>query len=363
MIDNVKLAIFLLLFLSDTVCPGQDFKTLNIWLGDKQSISEDYVLILNNRRITSLRPKELVVYQTYTSDPINIEIIFAKTGILKYSDQFELDESMEYFFQANTSGYPAKAFIERLTLNEASRYFEHDTFFSKKRIFEEDINNPIGKISEDYRKKQPTQGSGFLVNDEGYILTNFHVVEDARKILVSGIDGDFKTSFEALLIASDRLLDIAVLKIESKLVKFSVPPYAFSHSEEVKVGETVGAFGYPIANALGYELKVTDGIVNSTTGFKNSISTLQFSAPVQPGNSGGPLINSKGEIIGLVSSKISSSATESISYALKANYIKFFLTQASNITFTKPSSQKMPNASLVEIVDRVKDFIFIIQTE
>ncbi|MEM9337870.1 MAG: hypothetical protein AAGA66_04025, partial [Bacteroidota bacterium] len=82
-------------FFDSSFCFGQEIRTLNIWLGDKQSLTDDYVLYLNGRRITSLRPKELVSYKTYTYEPINIEIISAKSGLLEYSDQFSLDESDE----------------------------------------------------------------------------------------------------------------------------------------------------------------------------------------------------------------------------------------------------------------------------
>ena len=360
--SNRHCLLFVFLFINLS-CYGQYSSTLNIWLGDKQLLNEDYVLLLNNRRITSFKPKELVVYKVYSSGPLNIEIIYAKTGIIKYSEQFNISELNEYFFHANTEGYPPKTFIEKLSFEEARQYFDNNDYFVKKRIFKEDINNPIGNFSKDLFRKQPSQGTGFLLNNEGHVLTNFHIIEGSKKILVSGINGDPKISLSASVVAVDRLLDIAILKIENDKATFSTPPYTFPATDEVKKGESIFALGYPIADALGRELKVTDGIINSTTGFKNSISTLQFSAPVQPGNSGGPLVNMKGEIIGLISSKISSSSTESIGYALKTSYIMFFLSQLENVNVKKPTNEKAFVRNLPEMVSKVKNFIYIIRAE
>ncbi|MDX5444046.1 MAG: serine protease [Hymenobacteraceae bacterium] len=133
-------------------------------------------------------------------------------------------------------------------------------------------------------------------------------------------------------------------------------------STSTKQGEAVFALGYPIKEIMGQEIKVTSGIINSTKGFKNSMSEFQFSAAVQPGNSGGPLLNQNGEVIGIVSSKLDAKIVESTGYAIKSDYIKFFLDQSLGKDYVQ-SESKLKGKQLSEMVEQASGFVFIIETE
>lgn len=157
-------------------------------------------------------------------------------------------------------------------------------------------------------------GSGIIYTDDGYIITNQHVVRKASAVTVVLEDG---TEYECKVIGEDERSDLAVIKIESENLRNG----KFGNSANLKVGESVVAIGSP----LGEEFSgtVTSGIVSSTErnlnlGNRNA-RLIQTNTAINPGNSGGPLINSRGEIIGINSLKISSAQVEGMAFAIPIN--------------------------------------------
>lgn len=163
-------------------------------------------------------------------------------------------------------------------------------------------------------------GSGIIIDEEGYILTNNHVIEKAEKIIVM-FDGQ---RYEALVIGSDLLTDIALIKIEPKK---KLTPAPLGDSDKVKIGEWVVAVGSP----LGLRFTVTHGIVSAKRqdlGISDgplSVCLIQTDAPINPGSSGGPLLNLKGEVIGINGIKISQIGIEGIGFAISINAVKAIL--------------------------------------
>jgi S1-C subfamily serine protease len=206
------------------------------------------------------------------------------------------------------------------------------------------------------------QGTGFLINNEGYVVTNFHVIDGAKEITVKGIKGDYNTPFQLDVVAVDRQLDLALLKINTKLITFETPPYAIGKSKILDQASDIFALGYPMKSTMGNEIKVTTGIVNSTSGFKGSISEFQISASVQPGNSGGPLLDKDGNIVGVVSAKIKSKEVDNVGYAIKSDYLTFFLEQIGDIEFKK-EAEKLEETDLSTKVKQISNFVYIIETK
>ncbi|BDC49467.1 serine protease [Bryobacterales bacterium F-183] len=160
------------------------------------------------------------------------------------------------------------------------------------------------------------EGSGVVFSDDGYILTNQHVVEGAVRTRVQLFDG---REFDARIVASDAPIDIAVLKIEAQGLK----PLIFADSTKVRVGEAVLAIGNP----FGVGTTVTQGIVSALSPSKLGIAGdedyIQTDAAVNPGNSGGALINVNGELIGINTAILSTSGgSNGIGFALPANVAK-----------------------------------------
>jgi serine protease Do len=165
------------------------------------------------------------------------------------------------------------------------------------------------------QEKRSGEGSGFFISDDGYILTNNHVVKDAVKVKVFNID---KTEFTAKIIGTDPKTDLALLKVNAK----DVPFISLGDSSAVEVGEWVLAIGNP----FNQDLTVTSGIISAKgrqLGMAQYEDFLQTDAAINMGNSGGPLINMKGEAIGINSTILTPSAGSiGIGFAIPTNMAK-----------------------------------------
>lgn len=187
-------------------------------------------------------------------------------------------------------------------------------------------------------KSMATSGTGFFITRDGYIVTNYHVIENARdgNIKVSGIDEDYSKSYKAQVEISDKQNDLAILRIvDSAYTPIANIPYAFRFTTS-DVGEDCFVLGYPLISTMGKEIKLTNGIISSKTGYESSIAQYQISAPVQPGNSGGPLFDKSGNVIGIVQAK--HTEAENAGYAIKASYMK-------NLVELLPVSIKFPQVN------------------
>ena len=162
------------------------------------------------------------------------------------------------------------------------------------------------------------EGSGFLISPNGYIVTNEHVIDGAS--YVSVITSDLKT-YNATIIGSNTTLDVALLKINGNFSYLTL-----GNSDNVIPGEKVIAIGNP----LGLAFSVSEGIVSAInrTGDNGLNAYLQTDASLNPGNSGGPLIDSSGDVIGINNFKIRGG--ENLGFALESNYIGEGINQISN---------------------------------
>lgn len=166
---------------------------------------------------------------------------------------------------------------------------------------------------------QQSVGSGFIVTSDGYIITNAHVVEDAKKITVIMYD---ETEYEATLIGEDTLSDVAVVKIEGN----DLPAVELGNSDELVEGDHVIAIGTPagiefagtathgMISAINRDVKITDSYGNTT----KTMTVIQIDAPINSGNSGGPLFDRYGRVIGMNSLKIGN-GYEGMGFALPIN--------------------------------------------
>ena len=196
-----------------------------------------------------------------------------------------------------------------------------------------------------------TQGTGFAISSSGYIVTNYHVVEGGNNIQVLGIKGDFSTKYTAKVVLFDEKNDLAILKVG---VSLGTLPYIFRKSM-ASVGESVFVLGYPLTASMGNEIKLTDGLVSSKSGFGGDITLYQISAPVQPGNSGGPLFDKSGNVIGVICAKHLNA--ENASYAVKLTYLTSLIESISTPP-TLPSSSLMSGQSLPQQVKMASKFVY-----
>lgn len=176
---------------------------------------------------------------------------------------------------------------------------------------------------------QTAAGSGIIISEDGYVLTNNHVISGADKITVyvNPGDGSEEQSYEATLVGSSESNDIAVLKIDATGLNAAT----FGDSDQIEVGELAVAIGNPMGQVHG---SVTAGIISAVeqelTIDDVTINAIQTDAAINPGNSGGALFDSYGNVIGIVYAKSSSVSIEGIGYAIPVNNIKDLVAQMIN---------------------------------
>ncbi len=175
------------------------------------------------------------------------------------------------------------------------------------------------------RSDQPTSsGTGFLISDDGYLISNNHVVEGATQVRLVTSAG----LLSAKVVKVDAANDLALLKAEGRFA-----PLAISASRGVKMGNTVATVGFPNIGLQGFAPKLAKGEIASLSGAADDARYFQISVPVQPGNSGGALVDERGNVVGVVSAKLNASAAlkssgalpENVNYAVKSSYLLSFL--------------------------------------
>tara|TARA_B100000686_G_scaffold346224_1_gene432455 strand:- start:549 stop:1928 length:1380 start_codon:yes stop_codon:yes gene_type:complete len=214
-------------------------------------------------------------------------------------------------------------------------------------------------------------GTGFLFSSKDYVITNWHVVRGTDNINVKFINGE-KIKAEVKL--KDQENDIAFLKLERQP---QLPPsnLKIGDSSHVKMGDKVFTIGYPAHFLLGDNPKYTEGVVNAISGIKNDTRVFQISVQIQPGNSGGPLFNSSGEVIGITQSSLDPKVAmgflggtlpQNVNYAIKSNYLSALLPMlpeamiASRGIVVIPSE---PENTLANFIEKAKKNVVLIEAK
>ena len=193
---------------------------------------------------------------------------------------------------------------------------------------------PISLDSTSGKNNRSWSGSGFIISDSGHILTNEHVAGNCKNIIIQ--PGNIK----AELVAKDAKVDLAILKVQGVFKNYAI----FSVNTAVLGGQVVAA-GFPYKQLLSSSIKISTGIISSLAGIKDDKKVVQITAPIQPGNSGGPLIDAYGNIVGVIVSKLDSKLMynvmddipQNVNFAIKSKYAKKFLYK-NNITFEQSAS-------------------------
>lgn len=214
---------------------------------------------------------------------------------------------------------------------------------------------PSAMVYEQVQKAEWT-GTGFAISD-GYVATNYHVVNGAKTIMVKGVNGNMDNAYKGYVIASDREHDLAIVQIVDKKFKgFDEIPYSLGKSVP-EVGDNIFVLGYPMTKTMGNEIKLTDGIISAASGYKGDNSMYQISAAVQSGNSGGPLFDNKGNVAGIICAKHADA--ENANYAIKVSYL-LSLIKSSDIGIKLPNNN-IGSKSLSKQVKQIEPFVYLIE--
>lgn len=204
-------------------------------------------------------------------------------------------------------------------------------------------------------------GSGFIITNNGYILTNQHVVKGAKKIQVKTSE---KKVFDAKLIDVDKNNDLAIIKIEGKF-----HPVSFSKDRRAALGETAFTVGFPRPGLQGFAPKVTKGVISGLKGMNDDARQYQIDAAIQPGNSGGPLADKSGHIIGVIVSKLNEAyllsrngdMAQNVNYAIKKSYTYALLDSHPKIAdmIVEKDDKEIPFEEAVEKVNKSTVLVII----
>ena len=236
--------------------------------------------------------------------------------------------------------------------------------------FAEPRPSPQSTVPQPPVKQQVVSGgTGFLFSTKDYIITNWHVVKGAGSIEVKFPDGEV---IKAKVLVKDSQNDIAVLKL-SQPPSTQIPELNFGDSSKVRPGDKVFTIGYPASSILGKNQKITDGIVSSITGVEDDPTMFQITVPIQPGNSGGPLFNESGEVIGITTASLSLNAIRSlgavpqnVNYAIKSSFVNNLLTTIPKALLSNRGIVVVPNKpgnSLADFFERVSNNIVLIEAK
>lgn len=205
--------------------------------------------------------------------------------------------------------------------------------------------------------RRQSSGTGFFVNADGYIATNAHVVNECNSIVIFSNKQETDT---ATLVANDVTNDLAILKTRLK------PDTTAAIRSGVRLGENIAAFGFPLAGTLASSGNFTPGSVTALSGLGDDSRYLQISAPVQPGNSGGPLLDQSGAAVGVVSAKLNAlkfmlasdgDIPQNVNFAIKGRVLASFL-ESSHVAFTeRGASPAVPSPELADVAAAMSVFI------
>jgi TPR repeat protein len=244
--------------------------------------------------------------------------------------------------------------VERLMTSgqiaEAQRLAQEFKPRDRAELYKTDKESGSFVSRNDAPKSSPAaSGTGFFITDDGYLISNYHVVKDAKQVRLVTSAG----VIPAKVVKVDEGNDIALLKAEGA---FSSLP--LTASRNVGLGDSVVTLGFPDPDLQGFAPKLAKGEIASLSGAADDARYFQISVPVQPGNSGGALVNERGNVVGIVSAKLDASAAlaasgalpENVNYAVKSSFILSFLESVPKVL----ANLKEPNTSDGKLSDVIK---------
>lgn len=250
-----------------------------------------------------------------------------------------LEEAAEWFRKALETNPNDKYAKEGL-----SRVSQYVT--SPSTTNEEERISPQKKDS-DNKMTIDASGSGFIIDKRGYLATNYHVTEGAKDIYVCLPKEGEWASYHAIVVKDDPINDLSIIRIDDDSFKpYSSLPYNFK-TETEDVASDIYVLGYPRVLVMGTEVKYTTGTINSKTGIQGDPTHYQISAHTDHGNSGGPLFNSKGAIIGITDSGLDKAKYGDVNYAIKSSYLK-------SLVDALPIKLELPHDTSIEKLSRVE---------
>ncbi len=207
-----------------------------------------------------------------------------------------------------------------------------------------------------------SSGTGFFIDKSGYIVTNYHVINGGEIFEIEVTRNGETKSYNSKIISVDKQNDLAILKINNpNFKKLETLNYNFN-TDTQDVGSSVFALGFPLTQIMGNEIKFTDGKISSKSGFQGDITTYQITVPIQAGNSGGPLFDEKGNLVGITSSGINKQIADNANYAIKTSYLKLLI-DSTNDEIMLPKNESLLNMELTDQIKTLSEYVVLIKVK
>lgn len=212
---------------------------------------------------------------------------------------------------------------------------------------------PGGQRPPAQQAQQPriSFGTGFFISAQGHMLTNEHVIEGCRALFVH-VEGQ---RLNARLVRADETNDLALLRVDVR----EAPAFArFRSGAPIRPGDGVVVAGFPLQDVLQNGLNITTGNVSATVGLGGNTARMQITAPVQPGNSGGPLLDLSGNVVGVIVSGLRGDGAQNINFAVQGAVARIFVEAGGQRIVEAPSARELRPA---DVGDQSRNFTFQIE--
>lgn len=288
-----------------------------------------------------------------------------KSYVEPQSNQWSVGEVKAKLYKTATPDfYKCDWYMGDKTLNpDGYITFENNAYFTlllagDKTMYLKLYPTADDNIDQNNKKSEQSSGTGFAISSKGFIVTNYHVTNGAENIKVRGINGDFSKLYNAKIVVEDKNNDLSIIQItDPSFTSLGLIPFTISNKSS-DVGSSVFALGYPLKAVMGDEIKLTNGIISSKSGFQGDVTSYQISVPLQPGNSGGPLFDANGNLIGIVNAKLT--IGENVSYAIKSSYL-LNLIDLMPSPLTLQTVSTLTGKPLTSQVKLLNKFVYIIE--
>ena len=192
-----------------------------------------------------------------------------------------------------------------------------------------------------------SSGTGFLVSKNGYMITNHHVIDGCVNVKALFNSKEYNVN----IIATDKVNDLAIIKANLKSEKF----FSVSNDDAQLLEEVIVA-GYPLGKQVSEAIKATTGTITALVGMGDNYAEFQTDAALNSGNSGGPILNNKGNVVGIAVAKIQEEGVESFNFGIKSSILQIFA-KANNIKFVTPNNKEMKKKDLSELITKATIYL------
>ncbi|WP_343632829.1 serine protease [Fluviicola sp.] len=343
-----KSILIILIILLNAVAFGQNQSYSKIYFVRSRNFfasnAISYIGVENQKKF-ELPLGGVVEYKIYSEGEISVEADYS--GFMKFYCNLNVKRGKEYFVLLDSKQF------HQVEEEKVAKFLKVPSSF-ETREEEIDSREVINVTPKEEKTSSPGQGTCFLVSSEGYFVTNYHCIENAKGITIRGIGNNPLAKHNAVVIASDVSNDLALIKINNPDLKFPDPPFSI-RKERLLLAEKYYALGFFGSGLSEKGMNISEGIISSKTGLNNDVSIFLVSQALDPGTSGGPIIDENGNLIGVVYSKINGEW-----FGIKADYLETFLKNVEGFVLPvyKNELKDMP---LPQKVETLKKIVFALE--